>query len=241
MHMADTRLRASGAMGSVAVQAARSLPHAARVGGRGREQAAPATKEQKLKNARLNAATSRSIPLEHHRHSSTSRTDVQARRLLSGSCGDARIFARLQAVAPSSSLVLNAPPSALASHTSALAASAAQECAAATSTGSSRPKYSAENVRNTTAWRSLTAPGTAAAGSASSSGATSSATHAPFISGVSALASGCDLRGWRRRRRLRSMINAVAGSIEPGEFTMRDREQSHRAAQSERTSQGSAD
>ncbi len=127
-----------------------SLLQAANVGGNGSEQAAPATKEQKLKNARLNAATSRHMPLEHHRQSNTSKTDVQALRLLSDSC-DERTFAKLQAVAPSSCIMPDEDTPALASQMPTLEASEANDRAAATWTASSRPKYTAENMRNTTA------------------------------------------------------------------------------------------
>ena len=59
VHMAATRLRVSGAIGTMPLEAVSNLLQAAKVGGRGREHAVPATNEQKLKNARLNAATSR--------------------------------------------------------------------------------------------------------------------------------------------------------------------------------------
>jgi hypothetical protein len=83
VHMADIRLRVSGAVGTMPLDAWSNLLQAAKVGGRGREHAVPATKAQKLKNALLNAATSRRIPLEHHRQSSTSNAEVHAFRLLS--------------------------------------------------------------------------------------------------------------------------------------------------------------
>ena len=189
VHIAATRLRVSGAIGTMPIEAVSNLLQAAKVGGRGREQAAPATKEQKLKNARLNAATSRCMPLEHHRHSSTRSTDEHELRLLSGSCAVERILAKLQAVAPRSSNIPDEPPVA-AFQTSELDARAASDRAAATCTGSSRPKYKAEKMRNTAAWRSLAVSGETAADNARSCGTTSSAKHAFFIRGRSALASG---------------------------------------------------
>ena len=190
VHMAETRLRVSGAIGRIELEAERSLLQAARVGGSEREHAAPATNAQKLRNARLNAAISRCMPLEHHLQSSTSSTEVLALRLPSESCEDESVLARLHAAAPRNSLKIKEEPTALESHTAALEARAANERAAAICTGSSRPKHTAENIKNKTAWRSLIASGVLDAANRSNWGANSSATQAHFITGVSALASG---------------------------------------------------